>query len=362
MSNIVISGINICEGGTLSIYKELLNNLIENNYTKTNQIVAFVHDKEMFKEYEENINIIEIKKSKKSWFYRLWYEYIFFYFWSKKKDIDVWISIHDITPNVRAKKRYVYCHNTTPFIKNNKKIFKYDKKIFLFTMFYKYLYKFNINKNDAVIVQQNWIKKEFEKMYHIKNVIVARPDVKITNIKPQKQNSDNGKFKFIYASFPRVFKNFDIICEACDILSRRQIKQYEVILTMDGSENLYSKDIVEKYKENSNIKFIGLQKQDKLFELYLNSNCMIFPSKLESWGLPITEFKETKKTIILADLPYAHETIGDYDKTVFFNPDDANELAEKMIKEMTNNSNYQKNDYKIEQEIKNWKELLERII
>jgi glycosyltransferase involved in cell wall biosynthesis len=41
-------------------------------------------------------------------------------------------------------------------------------------------------------------------------------------------------------------------------------------------------------------------------------------------------FKQTGKSVLLADLPYAHETIGDYSNCIFFNPNSAEELAEKM--------------------------------
>ena len=58
---------------------------------------------------------------------------------------------------------------------------------------------------------------------------------------------------------------------------------------------------------------------------------MIFPSKLETWGLPITEFKETGRPILLADMPYAHETIGTYDRVAWFPADDANSLAKLMV-------------------------------
>ena len=59
---------------------------------------------------------------------------------------------------------------------------------------------------------------------------------------------------------------------------------------------------------------------------------MIFPSKLETWGLPITEYKLFNKPIIAADLPYAHETIGDYKKVIFFK----HENKEMLAKFMTN--------------------------
>ena len=93
---------------------------------------------------------------------------------------------------------------------------------------------------------------------------------------------------------------------------------------------------------------------------YNKTETVIFPSKIETWGLPITEAKEFKKKLILADLPYAHETLGNYQNVFFFNPDSAEELATKMESVIIEkNINFDGNICKnIEQPYcNNWKEL-----
>ena len=45
-----------------------------------------------------------------------------------------------------------------------------------------------------------------------------------------------------------------------------------------------------------------------MYEKYNKIDCLIFPSKLETWGLPISEFMAFDKPMLIADLPYAHET------------------------------------------------------
>ncbi|WP_250854924.1 hypothetical protein [Escherichia coli] len=45
---------------------------------------------------------------------------------------------------------------------------------------------------------------------------------------------------------------------------------------------------------------------------------MCFPSKLETWGLPLSEAKTYKKWIFAADLPYAHEVLYNYSKLDIF--------------------------------------------
>ena len=361
MSNIVLSGINIVNTGALTIYKQILSELIKLNYDKNHNITAFVHKKELFKEFDKNINFIEIPQAKKHWINRLYYEYIYFKKYSKNKKIDVWFSVHEITPNVIAKRRFVYCHNPRPFAKAK---LREGLQLYLRSKLFKYIYQINIHKNTGVIVQQEWIRKEFKKMYNLDNVIVARPYQKSNEFIPIDKSKDNKNFTFIFASFPRSFKNFEAICEASKILKEKNINNFEVILTIDGTENKYSKKIVNKYKNIENIKFVGLQKQDKLFDMYNSSNCMIFPSKLETWGLPISEYKLTGKPIILADLPYAHETIGKYDKVKFFKPENYNQLSEFMQKEINKTNIYmQTEESNVEEPYANdWKELLKMII
>lgn len=53
-----------------------------------------------------------------------------------------------------------------------------------------------------------------------------------------------------------------------------------------------------------NIHFIGLKSKEKLDDIYRNeTDALIFPSKLETWGLPLSEAKEFKLPILSADLP-----------------------------------------------------------
>ena len=360
---IVLSGINLIEGGPLTIYKECLKYLQE-NFLEEYRIIALVHDKSLFLEYKEKIEFIEFNDSKKSYLKRLYYEYIFFKKLSKKLKPYLWLSLHDMTPNVAADKRVVYCHNPMMFYKMTKEERKKSFKLFLFSKFYKYIYKINIKKNNYVIVQQNWIRKEFKKAFGIENIIVAHPEVNLEALKIDK-NIEIEKNSFIYPSFPRVFKNFEVICKASEILENKNIKNFKVYLTIDGSENIYSKEIVEKYKKQECVKFIGLQSRKNLMNYYNKTETVIFPSKIETWGLPVTEAKAFKKKLILANLPYAHETLGNYEDVFFFNPDSAEELALKMEsvinkKNISFDGNICK---KIEQPYSNnWKELFEIIL
>lgn len=365
---IVLSGINLIEGGPLTIYEDCLR-CVEKYFLENYEIVALVHNRELFSEFDSKIKFIEFMDSKKSYLKRFYYEYFYFKRLSKKLKPYLWFSLHDMTPNVVTDKRAVYCHNPIIFYDVKRKDVINEFKMFMFSRFYKYIYKINIKKNNFVVVQQDWIRKRFKKIFKIKNVVVAHPNVVIDDSNNNYKNTKIVKNSFLYPSFPRIFKNFEVICKAVEILENKNIENFKVYLTIDGSENIYSKEIVEKYGRLKCIEFIGLQTRENLMKYYSKIETVIFPSKLETWGLPISEAKAFGKNIILADLEYAHETLGTYEKVMFFGPDNAEKLAEKIemlinddenMKNIEFDGNFEKN---IEKPFcKNWKELFDILL
>ena len=90
-------------------------------------VIALVHDKSLFNDFK-NIRFIELARAKRNYFYRLFYEYFYFYFLSLRLTPDLWLSLHDMTPNVKAPYRAVYCHNFAPFYQMSKLEKQLDEK------------------------------------------------------------------------------------------------------------------------------------------------------------------------------------------------------------------------------------------
>jgi glycosyltransferase involved in cell wall biosynthesis len=339
METIIVSAINIKNGGPLTILKSCLSYLSHNLSSKY-KIIVLVYDKRLL-ERLEHVEFIEFKKTTKLYLHKLYYEYYYFKKISIKFKPYLWLSLNDVTPSVKATLRVVYCHNPSPFYKCSFKEIMLDPKFYFFTLLYKFIYKINIKKNSFIVVQQDWIRKKFSSMFKIdeNKIIVSPPSIDnqfkyfdiIKNVQDEKI--------FFYPAFPRVFKNFEIIGEAANILLSKSIVNFKIYLTINGFENNYAKYFFRKYKSIKNLSFIGLQSIEKIYEYYLLSDYLIFPSKLETWGLPISEMKTFEKPIIVADLPYAHETVGDYDKVLFFDPLNPKDLAETMIKAMSGKFN-----------------------
>lgn len=356
---VVISAVNFFSGGPLTILKDCVTNL--SNFDSSDfHFLILVHKRDLIKDTQSNIEVVEFPLSRKSWFLRLYYEYIYFFFFSIRFKPYLWLSLHDITPNVIAKKRAVYCHNPSPFYEISQREVKLDRIFALFNKLYLYLYSINIKKNNFVIVQQEWLRNVFIKKFELKNVIVTNPENKRVNqTKFTNEIKSVNDVIFSYPALPRVFKNHEIIAEAVRILYNRNIQNFQVNFTIDGLENDYAEYILKKYKFLKSINFLGLLKNDEMTKLYSLTDFVIFPSKLETWGLPITEAKAYHIPILLADLPYAKETVGTYDFVKFFKVNDPNQLADIMQSAIKGNIIYEPTQKQkpIKPFAENWSEL-----
>lgn len=327
MRKIVISGVNLVSGGTLSVFRDCI---LEFSKRRDFAVICLVHSKSLFSDmFFDNVEYIEFPQIKASWISRLKFEYFTCKKISNDVTPDIWLSMHDITPRVDTDNLFVYCHNPTPFYSATYLDLRFDRKQFLFSLFYKYLYRINIKNNKAVIVQQGWIGEYFKEKLKARKIIVAKPVNSLAN-SVDENYIFNGKLNLFYPALPRTFKNFELLLDALSYLKINNFKTYskiELVLTIHEDSNSYSRYLINKYSHLENVSFVGLLSRKEVESHYKSCDIVIFPSKLETWGLPISEAKAHGKPIILSNLPYAHETLGDYPFACFVDPDDPVELS-----------------------------------
>jgi len=326
---IVVSAVNLTRMGPLSVLCDALRYLSA-HHAAAFEIIALVHRRTLCN--FPNIRYLEFPSVKSSWLRRLYYEFVLFKTLSYELNPYLWLSLHDITPNVNAAKRAVYCHNPSPFYDLQWREALLDPRFALFNWFYSDLYRLNIRKNDFVIVQQEWLRHEFECRYGLNNIIVAHPDMGSADpFGGESDTEENSKvFRFFYPCFPQIFKNVETVLSATRLLEQQGLSNFQVLLTMEGRENAYARRLLSRFGDLKRVAFLGTLDRSEVFRLYAQADCLIFASKLETWGLPITEFKTFGKPMLVANLPYAHETVGNYPKVVYFEPNDAGALATIM--------------------------------
>ncbi len=369
---LVVSAVNLRKGGTLSILRDCLRELSEAAQHGDVRVVALVHNRQLCA--YPGIEYIELPWSVRSWVHRLWCEYVTMHGISRRLgDIDLWLSLHDTTPRVTARRRAVYCHNSYPFFHWHWHHLWQNYRIVCFALFTKLFYRINLHRNAFVIVQSQWFRNAFQQMFKLeRNKIVVFPpkdsppalpvregaecSEKVSALQSLKECSekasalqslkvtapsligraggesvDSATFTFLYPAFPDVHKNFECLCEAARLLEEEVGEgRFEVLLTTSPDFNRYSRWLHRRWGHVKSIHFCGFLPKEELDALYAKASCLVFPSQVETWGLPISEFAQSGRPMLLADRPYAHETAGGSTLTAFFNPDSPETLMAQM--------------------------------
>lgn len=326
--NIVVSAVNLRKGGTLTVLQDCLRYL---SSRKDLHVTALVHKRELCD--FPGIHYVEIPWSLGSWVKRLWCEYVTMHRLSRTlPETDLWFSLHDTTPRVKARRQAVYCHTSFPFMKIRWQDFRMDAKIPLFALLTQYAYRAFSRRNAFLVVQSVWMREALSRLvgFDKKRMVVAPPSFRPMEI-PGRTEEGLGRTTFFYPSTPDCHKNFEVLCEAARLLEQRIGKgRFRVVITVKGDENRYARWLQKHWGNVGSVVFRGLLSREELAKAYGEATCLVFPSRAETWGLPISEFLPTGKPMILADLPYAHETAAGASQVAFFPVMDAAALSARM--------------------------------
>lgn len=166
------------------------------------------------------------------------------------------------------------------------------------------------------------------------------PDLKSAAIGPLLERH---KIDVPYFMSPNQFwehKNQGLVLDAVHILQKKYPDlPFTILFTgslaVNRGKGLYADKLKQKisdYKLDDYIKFLGvLERNDQL--LLMNAAiALLQPSFYEGWSTLVEEAKALNKFIILSDLPVHREQISV--NVDFFDPNSAEELAEKMYKHL----------------------------
>jgi glycosyltransferase involved in cell wall biosynthesis len=333
---IIFSAINVTSGGPLTIVQKFME-FASANLTAEYEVWFLIRDRQYLNRTFPGLHLMEFKNSQKTVFHKLYYEYFFFKKLSRQKKAYLWFSLNDVSPNVEATLRAVYIHNATPFYKFSWMDLRFPSRVLLQTFYYDFFLRTNLKKNSFVVVQQQFMKDYvvnklgFEKP---DNVLIHRP---VFSIDPNlvmafdRDDQNASSIYMIYPAKPEVYKNVHRLTDAAKrLIEEESFSDFTLWLTMNGDENRYSRQIARTTEALPQVVFKGHLSYPVLMGHLQASDILVFPSKLETWGLPLSEGAFFNKWIIAADLPYARETLRDYRKALFFDPDSTDDLMTKI--------------------------------
>ncbi|GER74418.1 glycosyltransferase [Weizmannia acidilactici] len=308
-------------GGPLTILKKYYNDAI---FDKANEWIFIISTPKL--EETNNVKIIRFPWVKKSWIHRLFFDAFISPRLIEKYNADEILSLQNITVKSQLPQT-LYIHQPLPFIEKRYKIWENPLFWFYQNPIGKKIYK-SARLANKIIVQTEWMKKATVEKAKVEStkIDIISPELNL-KIKQKFQPNKKSMNTYFYPASAMVYKNHKVIVEAARLLKEQGITDIEVIFTLNGSENRNIKKLYKQVlKSNLAIKFIGTIPYEKVLEYYSKS-ILLFPSYIETFGLPLIEARLHGAPILASDTSFSREILNKYDKVNYFKYDNAYELA-----------------------------------
>ena len=279
----------------------------------------------------DNIQVIRYPWVKKSWFHRIYFDQVTTRKILKEFKPDKVYSLQNKGIHFYHGIQEVYLH--LPFILCDYRFsWKKDgKRLWLYqNVLSKSIFK-SLRSISKVIVQTQWMKDALVEKAHVRkdNIEIQAPNIVMNDIGTFRDIPENRK-RFIYPATAFHYKNHMTILRALKYAKNCGLKDYEVLFTIREDENSYTKQLSEFCKQNKlNVKFIGQMPRKKIFELYTKS-VLLFPSFVESFGLPLLEGKLSGTYVLASNCPFSREILNGYGKARFFEAMDYETLGKEI--------------------------------
>ncbi|MCX8129604.1 MAG: glycosyltransferase [Clostridia bacterium] len=327
---IVIVNVAATCGGALSVLTDFYNDICSN---PCGHQWIFIVSTPVLEE------TADVKVRRVPWVFRSWWHRIYWELFVASKVIDEYkpdvVLTLQSTMVLRTKiPQVVYVQQAIPFQKLQRFSFlkKKERVLAFYQYFYGYLIKRSIVNAAAVVMQSQYLKDAASDIDQklAGKIHVIPPKVKI----PEYISTDSHKpctlNRFFYPAAYLVYKNHKCIFEAMKYLLETDKRDFSVSLTVSAGE---IRNDIGKFKPDlwRNLQLTGRIKRDEVLRKY-GETVLVFPSYIESFGMPLCEAMMAGTLILAADCPYAREVIGEYRNAYFFDPFDSRKLAELMLK------------------------------
>ena len=327
MKNIIIIATACRTSGALTIYKQFLTHL--KYCIGDNRYYIFV-DPSMPKVIMDNVEFIEYDTQR-------YIDRILFDWKNCKKILQVKGIVADVVVSLQntgvkcldSHRTLIYYHQSIPFYPNKWNPFKKSERLLFY---YKHVYplfvRTSLNKKTDVVVQIPFVKKGFVKLFKfpLNKVHVLFPDIeKIDSDTIEPFDFKDQKYHLIYPATSYTYKNHIVIIEALRLIKMSNptlLSRIVIHFTFNKDENPSIAGKVRCYQLDEVVSFDGQIEHGKLLTMCKSSKALLFPSEIETLGLPLIEAAQLGIPIIVSDMDYAKEVLVDYSGQYYVHPHD----------------------------------------
>ena len=324
MSKIVfVNDVAATEGGALTILKQFLSNI--SKYSPQDFVYYIFCSLQELKQYESsNIKIITDVKGTK-WLERIKWDLFGLKKWSQSHHLkaDLIISLQNTGCRYYSgTKQIVFIQQALAFCSSKKWSFlkKKERALWFYQHIYKQIIRYSLRKDTLLVAQTETMKNAIIQQFKWdkSKIKVIRPSLEEIKVeKVNKINFNDNKFHIFYPASTVLYKNHEIIIRALQYLKEKDRDVYNNLLVHftfkpEGARNLELVNLINKLGVNEAIKLEGQLPYKRVLSFYKSCDLMVFPSYIESYGLPLREAAFFGLPILASDLPFSREVLKDY--------------------------------------------------
>lgn len=362
MNIIFVNATALSAGGGLSTLRQFLENIPEEC---TFQYYIFCSLRNLENEFSKK-NIYYVYPKYITGLKRIYWDIYGLKKWSKKSCIkpDIVISLQNTTVRFDNEKipQISYVMQAIPFVNKKWNLFnKQERTLWFYKNIYPYFMSINLGKKHYVVTQSKWIKYEFSNKFNfpLEKIFAIRPVIKI-NDSTEKINFNKNTFNIFCPSSAFIYKNNIEIVNALIYLksSNYNISKIKVHITINSNDDSVLIDTIIKNQLNDNFNFIGRICYQDMLKFYCSCDLVVFPSYLETFGLPLLEAASFGKPILASNEGYSQEVISGYKGATLLDINSPDIWGKAILKEQKNPKIY--NNYKADFK-ESWKDFFQLI-
>lgn len=320
--NILVLDVAASESGALTVlrqYHQLLQQDTENHYFFCVSVPQL--------ESGGNLTVCRFPWVKKSWLHRLWFEWFWVPKLVKQYHISRVFSLENLILRNLPCEKWIYLHHPIPFVDVSFSLIG-DPLMWTYQNVVGKLMIASLRHADHVIVQTNWMKAACIAKGHLAEaaIEVRQPEIPAEDVVVCTDRAA-ASTKLLYPATALKYKNHRLVLQALQQMKDREtIGDLEVEFTLDGQENPLARELLSDVQTHDlPVSFIGRLPREALMERYARRT-LVFPSYIETFGLPLLEARRSNALVIASDCPFSREILAGYDGAAFFDPFDATAL------------------------------------
>lgn len=271
-----------------------------------NTFYILLNKNQTFENNYKNIKIIYAKTKPFSLFANFEIPYLIF-----KNKIDIFHAIHFDIPLfifLTKAKLISTIHDIIPL-----KYPEYYKSSFIKNIYFKLMFNACGFLSNKVLTVSNYTKKDLVEYLKIpeEKITVIYNSYNKASYQQKNKSENNHKYMLFFVGTNFRHKNIHVVIEAIKILKEKGI---DVFFNIAGAKKDYTEfiqSLIDKLQLNDSVKIWGKVSEQELEELYGSSDCYVFPSLVEGFGIPLLEAMDWGLPVISSNKTVMPEIVGD---------------------------------------------------